>query len=38
VLFTFSLGFYSGSKKHYKTPAKVSELLLKPSFLHTFSV
>ena len=34
VFFAFSLGFYSGLKKHCKTPVKVSEMLPKPSFLH----
>ena len=37
VFFAISLRFCSGFKKHCKTPAKVSGMLPKPSFLHTVS-
>jgi hypothetical protein len=33
VLFAFSLDFYGGFKKHYKTQANVPEPFLKPSSL-----
>ena len=37
VFLAFSLRFYSGFKKHCKTPVKVSGMLPNPSFLHTVS-
>ena len=37
VFFAIWLRFYSGFKKHCKTPVKVSGMLPKPSFLHTVS-